>query len=537
MYKIMLVEDEAIIRRGIKRGVKWEENGFEIAAEAEDGEEALKLLEETGVDVILTDVKMPGMNGVELSKKVKEQYPQIEIVILSGFAEFEYAKAAVSFGAFEYMVKPVRKQEIEAVFGRLKEKLDRRSREEAEEQHRMLVLNEGMEKLRETLLLELLEGERKAYTNLEEEIMRLELELSTRNVQAAVIRTAVSQDAETEEIKQAYRKILREYVPDGVSVIRSAQEMVLVFSDLEMQRENLLAVNLKRAAEKMKEECFGEARPEVRVGIGMIYPSITHLYKSYAQAKKAIDSNFHEAGQIVNLFRDGIEYEFEKQWIQEYPREISSITELVLAGKEEEVRSSIEKMFAEFEHKKMNPELIKNYCYVLGIMLKNAVYGILKPAQEQSYPDGSFETRVKNVFSMEELKEIMQRAAGGMVLMMKENGVEEPARDRLVIGQAKAYIAENYSKKISLDEICRNLYLSTTYFSFIFKKETGQNYMEYLTGIRMEKAKELLGTTTKKVYEIAGDVGYSDYKYFTAQFKKYTGMSPKDYRLGDRAGR
>ena len=121
--------------------------------------------------------------------------------------------------------------------------------------------------------------------------------------------------------------------------------------------------------------------------------------------------------------------------------------------------------------------------------------------------------------------------------MMKENGVEEPARDRLVIGQAKAYIAENYSKKISLDEICRNLYLSTTYFSFIFKKETGQNYMEYLTGIRMEKAKELLGTTTKKVYEIAGDVGYSDYKYFTAQFKKYTGMSPKDYRLGDRAGR
>ena len=110
--------------------------------------------------------------------------------------------------------------------------------------------------------------------------MRLELELSTRNVQAAVIRTAVSQDAETEEIKQAYRKILREYVPDGVSVIRSAQEMVLVFSDLEMQKENLLAVNLKRAAEKMKEECFGEARPEVRVGIGMIYPSITHLYKS-----------------------------------------------------------------------------------------------------------------------------------------------------------------------------------------------------------------------------------------------------------------
>lgn len=226
------------------------------------------------------------MNGVELSKKVKEQYPQIEIVILSGFAEFEYAKAAVSFGAFEYMVKPVRKQEIEAVFGRLKEKLDRRSVRRQRNSARMLVLNEGMEKLRETLLLELLEGERKAYTNLEEEIMRLELELSTRNVQAAVIRTAVSQDAETEEIKQAYRKILREYVPDGVSVIRSAQEMVLVFSDLEMQKENLLAVNLKRAAEKMKEECFGEARPEVRVGIGMIYPSITHLYKSYAQAKK-----------------------------------------------------------------------------------------------------------------------------------------------------------------------------------------------------------------------------------------------------------
>lgn len=216
MYKIILVEDEAIIRRGIKRGVKWEEQGFEIAAEAEDAEEALRLLQEMPVDVVLTDVKMPGMNGVELSRKVKEQYPQTEIVILSGFAEFEYAKAAVSFGAFEYMVKPVRKQEIEAVFYRLKEKLDRRFREQAEEQRRMLVLNEGMEKLREALLLELLEGERKAYTNLEEEIMRLELELSTRNVQAAVIRIAHPQDADADEVRQTYRKILEECIPQGI---------------------------------------------------------------------------------------------------------------------------------------------------------------------------------------------------------------------------------------------------------------------------------------------------------------------------------
>lgn len=532
MYKIILVEDEAIIRRGIKRGVKWEEQGFEIAAEAEDAEEALRLLQEMPVDVVLTDVKMPGMNGVELSRKVKEQYPQTEIVILSGFAEFEYAKAAVSFGAFEYMVKPVRKQEIEAVFCRLKEKLDRRFREQAEEQRRMLVLNEGMEKLRKALLLELLEGERKAYTNLEEEIMRLELELSTRNVQAAVIRIAHPQDADADEVRQTYRKILEECIPQGIFVLRDIQEIILIFSEVEELREAELVKDLERTAKRIKEECFKEASPQVRVGIGMVYPSITHLHKSFVQSKKAIDSNFHDAGQVVNVFGDGIEYEFEKQWIQEYPREISSITELVLAGREEDVKSSIDQMFTEFEDKKMNPELIKNYCYVLGIMLKNAVYGILKPAQEQCYPDGSFETRVKNVLSMEELREIMQRAARGMVLMMKKNGVEEPARDRLVIEQAKAYIAENYSRKISLDEICQNLYLSTTYFSYIFKQETGRNYMEYLTSLRMEKAKELLSTTTNKVYEIAGDVGYSDYKYFTGQFKKYTGMSPKDYRAG-----
>ena len=120
------------------------------------------------------------------------------------------------------MVKPVRKQEIEAVFCRLKEKLDRRFREQAEEQRRMLVLNEGMEKLREALLLELLEGERKAYTNLEEEIMRLELELSTRNVQAAVIRIAHPQDAD--EVRQTYRKILEECIPQGIFVRRDIQE-------------------------------------------------------------------------------------------------------------------------------------------------------------------------------------------------------------------------------------------------------------------------------------------------------------------------
>lgn len=297
MYKIILVEDEAIIRRGIKRGVKWEEQGFEIAAEAEDAEEALRLLQEMPVDVVLTDVKMPGMNGVELSRKVKEQYPQTEIVILSGFAEFEYAKAAVSFGAFEYMVKPVRKQEIEAVFCRLKEKLDRRFREQAEEQRRMLVLNEGMEKLRKALLLELLEGERKAYTNLEEEIMRLELELSTRNVQAAVIRIAHPQDADADEVRQTYRKILEECIPQGIFVLRDIQEIILIFSEVEELREAELVKDLERTAKRIKEECFKEASPQVRVGIGMVYPSITHLHKSFVQSKKAIDSNFMTQGR------------------------------------------------------------------------------------------------------------------------------------------------------------------------------------------------------------------------------------------------
>lgn len=541
MYRVLLVEDEEIIRRGIKRGVRWEEMGFKVEAEAQDGEEALKCLACTEIEVVLTDVKMPGMNGVVLSKEIKKRYPDMEIVILSGFAEFEYAREAITFGAFEYMLKPVRKQKIEEVFLRLKEKLDRRKIEESEIVRRSLILSEGISHLRHDLIIELLEGKRSVYSNLEEEVMRLELDLLTGDVTGIIFRIGVPSMEEDREddLKEQYALIFSECLQKlehSIFVIRDLGEVDLILSGYPAGKDGILHVDtciagiLNKIAERIKNELFQREEINIGVGIGMTYPSVTHLYKSYIQAKKALEKNFYKKGSFINEFQESIEYEFEKQWVRDYPTEMNRILNQVMEGEVEGANDSIRQMFRHFEEKRLNSEMIKNYCYVLGIMLKNAAYGILKERQKEELEDGAFEERIKTMFTIDELEALMLKVFRGMAELVRDSGVPEAVKQNQMILQAKEFIRRNYNKKVSIEELCRELYLSPTYFSYMFKKETGENYMEYLQKIRMEEAKHLLKTTNHKVYEIAEQVGYSDYKYFTVQFKKYAGISPKEYR-------
>ena len=542
MYRVLLVEDEEIIRRGIKRGVRWEEMEFKVEAEAQDGEEALKCLEYTEIDVVLTDVKMPGMNGVALSKEIKKRYPDMEIVILSGFAEFEYAREAITFGAFEYMLKPVRKQKIEEVFLRLREKLDRRKIEESEIVRRSLILSEGLSHLRHDLVIELLEGKRSVYSNLEEEVMRLELDLLTTDVTGIIFRIGGVPSMEEDrgnDLKKRYALIFSECLQKlehSIFVIRDSGEVDIILSGYPAGKDGILYVDtciagiLHKIAERIKMELFQRDEINIGVGIGMTYPSITHLYKSYIQAKKALEKNFYKKGSFINEFQESIEYEFEKQWVRDYPTEMNHILNQVMEGAVDGADSSIRLMFRHFEEKRLNSEMIKNYCYVLGIMLKNAAYGILKERKKEELEDGAFEERIKTMFTIDELEALMLKVFCGMAELVRDSGAIEAVKQNQMILQAKEFIRGNYNKKVSIEELCRELYLSPTYFSYMFKKETGENYMEYLQKIRMEEAKHLLKTTNQKVYEIAEQVGYSDYKYFTVQFKKYAQMSPKEYR-------
>jgi len=541
LYKVLLVEDEEIIRRGIKRGVKWEELEFEVAAEAQDGEEALNYLACTEIDVVMTDVKMPGMNGVDLSKEIKKRYPDIEIVILSGFAEFEYAREAVAFGAFEYMLKPVRKQKIEEVFLRLRQKLDYRKTEEAEIVRCSLILSEGLSHLRQDLMIELLEGKRSVYANLEEEVMRLELDLVTSDVTGIIFRIGVPAAAVEGEanLKEQYAVIFGECLQKlehCIFVIRDLGEVDIILSGYPAGKDGILYVDqctgeiFNKIAERIKDEVYQGEEISIGVGIGMTYPSVTHLYKSYIQAKKALEKNFYKKGSFINEFQESIEYEFEKQWVRDYPVEMNHILNQVLEGDIQGTNESIRQMFCSFEEKRLNSEMIKNYCYVLGIMLKNAAYGVIKDRQKEELEDGAFEERIKTMFTIDELEALMQRVFQGMTELVRDSGGVEPVKKNQIILQAKEYIRKNYNKKVSMDDLCRELYLTPTYFSYMFKKETGENYMEYLQKIRMEEAKHLLKTTNLKVYEIVEQVGYSDYKYFTVQFKKYAGISPKEYR-------
>lgn len=542
MYKLMVVEDEKIIRKGIIQGIKWNELGFEVVAEGKNGVEALEKLKESKVDVVITDIKMPIMDGIELSKQIRQKYEDIEIVILSGFSEFEYAREAITFNAYEYLLKPTKKAKLIEIFQRIKIKLDIKKEEQEMKRSKNIILNEGYEKLRKEFLIGILDGDKEILSNVKEGMNKLELDLDNEIFTSAVIK--INTKSTTERIENAwnndnkiimytYKNIVDEILKDvGTSnfVIRDINEIDIIFSfDTQKQQNDQMIKVLNRITKSLNDIIFATNNININIGVGLTYSSILQINKSYEQAKKALEKSFFKSDKYINIFSSNLESEFENQWIKNCTKEISSIVNNMIKGDIKNLENLINSMFDSFINQKINPKTIKNYCYMLQFTLTSSIYGLIEKSEILKI-ESEFDNVIEKSNNLDELKqELLNLLLKILEDFIKLNNKEIP-NEKIIVEKAKDYIKANYSKKITLYDISEEICLSPNYFSVVFKKITGETYIDYLQKIRMMAAKKMLEDRTKKVYEIAFEIGYSDYKYFTSKFKKIVGISPKEYR-------
>ncbi len=522
-YKVFLVEDEMITREGIRDNVDWQASGFEYCGEAADGEIALSQLHASQPDVVITDIKMPFMDGLQLSKILRERMPDVKIIILSGHDEFEYAQKAINLGVTEYLLKPVTVQKLQAVLQKLSTQLD----QEKKEQDKLLKLqehvNDNRVSLRERLLFKLVVG---AVTSTEaiEMGQMLGLDLIARYYLVITLKLELSDRTEQydhDEYQQIQRTLieLAEDNPDLFILKRDWGDLIFIMKGntaeyLEEER-NLLLKELNSAVSK--------TRYRLTIGVGALKERIADIRQSFVDALMQIQNRAGAPDNTLGqTFERGELIKLDKSAVDNYLRH----------GGKSEFDDFFNAYLRPLGETALKSSLIKNYIFVDVILATAKLINELGGEMEKVVPElGSIEATLSNVHSFDQLREQVYKiiSTGLAFRDSQHHGQHGP-----LIQLAKEYIEHHYADpELSLNEVAARVNLSASHFSAVFSQETCQTFKEHLTEVRLNKAKELLRMTTLRSADIAYQVGYNDPHYFSSVFKKNTGLSPIEFRSQD----
>ena len=533
MYKILLVDDEILVRDAIRENIDWGKLDCELIGDCENGKQAVEFVKTHEVDIVLTDILMPYMDGMELSHFLHDNYPDILIVIFSGFGEFEYAKKAIQYNVSEYMLKPVTAMELTKVIENMKEKLDSRKKEQRKMESLTQVsqdYHKNANVIRSKALDCLVKCTRDVQVSLDE------LERMGITFQAASYRVAVfdidtysemyqmDMDKQQESALMAFvlfnvgdEIVVREKA--GVVYQEGNNRVCIIFAG---NRTKEFSENIHRICHEIQKKVKEVIGLETSIGIGSWVRSPYELIYSYRLAAKAIDYRYLLGG---NLLFDMEEKKTDNSIFLINDLEI--LTESIKSGD----RRLMEKTLEQIETEIKSALVEKSYACIYLQQVIRAIGNTCQSLSEE--PEKIIAQREALLKAVTEQRMFSQAAA--LVEKYAQEVFDALQELNSSSGQRQGMLAMDYIQKnymdpcLSLNSICSYLNISTSYFSTIFKEMTGETFIEVLTRVRMEKAKELLENTTMKNYEIAEKVGFSDPHYFGISFKKITGKTPTEY--------
>ncbi|WP_164716349.1 response regulator [Paenibacillus whitsoniae] len=533
-YKIMIVDDEFEIREGLN-AYYWERFQFQVIACAANGKQALDLMQRNDVDVVLTDIKMPVMDGIELSRAINLHYPHVKIVILSGYKEFSYARDALQAGVSEYLLKPVDLKNLSESMMKLKLELDAERETSQRLQAYENQLASSLPAARNHFFQALIDEPLPEYHKAKEEMSLLEIEMNATYYCCAAVKleaTTRQDNALPDSVAAKAQGILERHLEAGqcqsYTLRRKAGELA-VFLNL-----NATAVPARRSLSLLWEQIISSIEQETGcrsiVGLGEVYQSLLSFPDSYKQARSVMERNtFLERGGLF-LWDTADEQHVERK---EYP--YSHETKLLDAVLEGNLDNSL-LHFQQFwtscglDSERAELPVVLKYLAPLFTMLERRLdlHGAsLESIASLPMPISEF---VERFPTLSTLKIALERLISDIALQIKHVNDDVQTTSHSAVQQVKKYIEEHYSEKITLNQMAELVYLNPSYFSIQFKKETGTNFIDYLKNCRMEKAKELLRRIDLKVYEIGELVGYQDRKYFATTFKSHTKLTPLEYR-------
>ncbi len=528
MYKIMLADDEGIVIDSLKFIIEKEFGDICAVEYAKTGRSVIELAESFRPDIAIMDIQMPGINGIDAMKEIRQTNTNTVFIVMSAYDKFDYAKEAIKLGVLEYITKPMEKTKIVAALQKAMEMIDR----EKEKRSNELLVKEKLETvvpiIESGLIYNILLQE-----HFVEDIENYKTILGINQKYAYMIAVvcgdeqdgnhmtnAVGSGVKMQKHYQEVRESLKECFQGIVGTVLANKLAVLVPYERDTMDYNE-RIELIEKARELTRRMRKRIDISFRIGIGGA-KEFHDMSESYSEALNALVATTGSVAHVDDL-------PIRCEYAGDYPIKLEK------------------KLFAEIEDGEMNNAVAsarsffewmeESHSNIMDIRLKILEFALW--AEHIAYEKGGMTYQLNSradylpqIMEMSDLTQLRKWFVDKVMQACQNILSKRTEKSNSIIGLAKDYIRNNYNKDISLDDVSRAVNISPYYFSKIFKENTGENFIEYLTNIRIDKAKELLGTTEYSMKEICSMVGYSDPNYFSRSFKKNVGVTPTEYKEG-----
>lgn len=542
MLKIFLAEDEVVVRETIKRMIPWEELGFELVGEAADGEMALPLLIRQQPDLLITDIKMPFMDGLTLARLAKKEIPGLKVVILSGYDDFNYAKQAIGIGVEDYLLKPITKN---ALIERLSEIRSRYEHEKTQKEYYEKFQREmqAYEKNSSRDLFEALVGGSMDMMEVYKRAEKLGLDIVAEAYNVLIFTMNCDEDFSGQR---------DEYSSWEAESLELLENFFAGHSSAMLFRSNIFSYGVllkgqREAIEENTRACVDEIRKilsrqdgrrEWFLAVGQSVERLSQIQKSYHTASRAFsqrylyDENILYYDEMETMEHPGGQAETEDNaYLQKV--DVNALNPAILQkflsnGLQEETENFVKDYFYAIGQEPMESLVFRNYV-ILNVRFSviSFIKGLGCDTNEMESADTE-EVLAESGKNMESAIAYAKKMISQAIEIRDQNSGN---KNRSILKTAVDFIDSHYmDEEISLNTVANVANVSSNHFSALFSQNMGQTFIEYLTTLRMNKAKELLRCTGMRSSEIAGEIGYKDAHYFSYLFKKTQGMTPSDYR-------
>lgn len=519
-YRLLIADDEYWTREKIRTMIAWEEYRIDFMPPAQDGEEVMQMLESDRPDILITDINMPFLNGVELVKRVKEQYPEIVILVLSGYDDFAYVKDTLVAGAINYLLKPVSKIDLIRAVSKALE-----------------LISEKEENERQTLKAASLLQDRELSLLIEKERVRLSMTQVTGTVLDSVgcsimlvkihdLQTLMSRyQYDMNYLSYSIKKKLRETDTKHNLIIFNyinRSNEFLVVNELDVSEQQVLALRIMK---RLKEETDSP----ITIAVSEQSYTMDSLHDAYVQSISVMMTRPYNTESVI-LFSNREKSSMKHQVMECFTQEMEHRLKTAL-------KTGNEKTLQELLQKEMGLGSCEKWNFMETKQIVNRISAVfLEHLTGQSVSKecvrevNRLEEMADKMVESLDVEQLLSLLAQMQSYVLGEKKSEVSGNIRDYVKEAVAYINENYFEELTLSGLADKYAVESSYFSRLFKQETGENLMLYIAGKRMEKAKELMRREDINIAEVAFMVGYDDYTYFSKVFKKHTGVSPREYR-------
>jgi two-component system, response regulator YesN len=515
MHKVIVVEDDRIIRRGICKAIPWEEHGFVVAGEAGDGEVALDLIEKEKPQVVISDINMPFMSGLEMAKKIKERSLDTRIIFLTGYEDFKYAQEAVKLKAFDYLLKPV---DAEDLLMKAKEAAADWESEMVKEKK----IIESLPLLQQQFFQKLIrDGEHRL--DVEKELSELGVQLEGPHFATILVKYS----SELEDEGYAFREkmlnvtsfVFKEINSMVMNVDTDEYALLLSLENEDDGRKGLLA-------EALFEQLSEQVDHQVTITHGRTYANLFEVGKSFLEARLAMDMrHIMGTGTVFSLDDTMSKEESEEEPLHDL---VTKLETQIKTGLPEKANDTLAQLSAAIVERKNVPlSDLKVLALKFSTMLFSEIEKWIKE-ETNGFNSSEVYKEIMELHTLTEMAEILQQLIEQWSTAMYQRREKNYFSH---VDQAITYMKENFhDSSLTLQRVAEVIHVSTPYLSNLFKLEKGFNFGDFLLELRMKRAMEVLSSEDIKTSEVCDKVGYSNPQYFGICFKKFTGYTPAEYK-------